>query len=388
MKQRKRQPEPESQKSDWQPTQHSNLIRYVPSGVFYLRARINGKLHWQSLKTNVLSVAKLRLADKIKEKRDEAGSDLAVKAGRMTFADALQVFRHRVDADPDLKEGAKVYRRKTIISLLKSWPTLEQTSVSKISKDDCLAWAERFAADYSASVYNNTVGTLRMVLDIAIEKGARSGNPARHISKRRIQQKTLSLPEPEEFLRFAEAIAQAGAWCSQECADLVQFLAYGGFRKTEAANITWADCDFDRGQIRVRITKNGEPRIVPMIPEMKTLLERMKAERPETQPTDALMKVRECQKAMDRAAKKVGMERITNHDLRHLFATRCIESGVDIPTVSRWLGHKDGGALAMKVYGHLRDHHSTAMAQKVSFSLKPKAESNAQVPLPEPDVSP
>jgi integrase len=72
---------------------------------------------------------------------------------------------------------------------------------------------------------------------------------------------------------------------------------------------------------------------------------------------------------MDRAARIVGMERITHHDLRHLFATRCIESGVDIPTVSRWLGHKDGGALAMRVYGHLRDHHSTAMAQKVSFSI-------------------
>lgn len=54
-------------------------------------------------------------------------------------------------------------------------------------------------------------------------------------------------------------------------------------------------------------------------------------------------------------------------DLRHLFATRCIESGVDIPTVSRWLGHKDGGALAMKVYGHLRDHHSVEMAKKVRF---------------------
>ena len=62
-----------------------------------------------------------------------------------------------------------------------------------------------------------------------------------------------------------------------------------------------------------------------------------------------------------------GVKRITHHDLRHLFATRCIESGVDIPTVSRWLGHKDGGALAMKVYGHLRDSHSTAMAQKVHF---------------------
>ncbi len=80
------------------------------------------------------------------------------------------------------------------------------------------------------------------------------------------------------------------------------------------------------------------------------------------------MKVHECQKSMDRAAKIVGMERITHHDLRHLFATICIESGVDIPTVSRWLGHKDGGALAMKVYGHLRDEHSAAQAQRVRFS--------------------
>ena len=36
-------------------------------------------------------------------------------------------------------------------------------------------------------------------------------------------------------------------------------------------------------------------------------------------------------------------------------------------TVSRWLGHKDGGALAMKVYGHLRNQHSQEMAQKVRF---------------------
>jgi hypothetical protein len=80
------------------------------------------------------------------------------------------------------------------------------------------------------------------------------------------------------------------------------------------------------------------------------------------------MRVRECQKAIDSACKKLGITRFTHHDLRHLFATRCIESGVDIPTVSRWLGHKDGGALAMKTYGHLRDQHSTTMAQKVIFT--------------------
>ncbi len=78
--------------------------------------------------------------------------------------------------------------------------------------------------------------------------------------------------------------------------------------------------------------------------------------------------VRESQKSIDRAAKKTGMTRITHHDLRHFFATVCIESGVDIPTVSRWLGHKDGGALAMRTYGHLRREHSVAQAQKVSFA--------------------
>jgi integrase len=57
----------------------------------------------------------------------------------------------------------------------------------------------------------------------------------------------------------------------------------------------------------------------------------------------------------------------THHDLRHLFATRCIENGVDIATVSRWLGHQDGGALCLKTYGHLRDEHSANEAKKATF---------------------
>ena len=80
------------------------------------------------------------------------------------------------------------------------------------------------------------------------------------------------------------------------------------------------------------------------------------------------MRVRECQKAMDRAAVKVGMARITHHDLRHLFATRCIENGVDIPTLSRWLGHKDGGILLGKSYAHLANEHRKTQAARLVFS--------------------
>jgi integrase len=84
-----------------------------------------------------------------------------------------------------------------------------------------------------------------------------------------------------------------------------------------------------------------------------------------------VFRVRESQKALNRACKRVGAERITHHDLRHLFATRCIESGVDVPTVSRWLGHKDGGALAMKTYGHLCNEDSLAEAHRVTFAPGP-----------------
>ena len=73
------------------------------------------------------------------------------------------------------------------------------------------------------------------------------------------------------------------------------------------------------------------------------------------------------QTGVRKITQSIGMSNITHHDLRHLFATRCIESGVDIPTVSRWLGHEDGGALAMKTCGHLRNEHTQAMAQKVEL---------------------
>ena len=354
----------------WQNTPVANLVRYAPSGKYFVRARVGGKLFRESLKTDVFSVAKLRLADFIKEKRSEFGIESQVDAGKMTFGAALDVFRQRLDGDPDLKEGAKVYHRKCIAALLKSWPDLETTNTGKISKDACLAWAQRFAQQYSASVYNNTVGTLRMVLEIAVEKGARSNNPAQFISKRRVEQKQLRLPEPKQFQKFVEEIRDGAGWCSKDCAALAQFLAFDGFRKTEAANITWADCDFERKQIKVRVTKNGEPRFIPMILEMERLLQQIRLGRESETEDSRVMRVQECQKAIDRAAKIVGMDRITHHDLRHLFATRCIESGVDIPTASRWLGHKDGGALAMKVYGHLRDQHSAEMAKRVTFCLE------------------
>jgi integrase len=101
---------------------------------------------------------------------------------------------------------------------------------------------------------------------------------------------------------------------------------------------------------------------------LRQLLESFRESRPTEKLSSPVLRVFEAEKSMRRAAGNLGIPHLRHHDLRHLFASTCIESGVDIPTVSRWLGHKDGGALAMKVYGHLRQEHSALQAQRVRFA--------------------
>lgn len=374
MKERQHQQQTPASKA-WQKTPFANLIRYVPSDIYFARVRIGGKLIRQSLKTDVLSVAKLRLADFEKAERARlAGSQQAAR-GKMTFGDALAVFQARIENSTKLKPLTKAYYGQRIHTLKKSWPGLLVKDVRKVTEADCQAWAHRFAQGRSATAYNHTVGILRNVFAVAIKEGARYDNPAESVEWLKEKRKELELPEPAQFERFVETIRTSGGGFARPCGDLVEFLAYGGFRINEARHVTWADCDFTKGEIVVRGdpetgTKNSEIRRVPMIDDMRGLLERIRSDRPDDPPEAGVMGVWECQKAMDRAAKIIGMRRITHHDLRHLFATRCIESGVDIPTVSRWLGHKDGGALAMRTYGHLRDTHSNEMARRVSFKAK------------------
>lgn len=341
----------------WQKTNYANLIRYTPSGMYFCRIRVRGQLIRKSLKTDVLSVAKLRLNDEEKKHRQAAQRHVAIQRGRgqMTFAEALASYRVRLQANPEIKSKTKDYYEQRIVSLQKTWPTLLQTNLRDLSKQDCLDWAGRYAG--SATAFNNTALVLRAVLDIAIERGVLYENVARFIARRAVRHKELHLPDNSKFIEFVQAIEEAGGRYSGGCADLVRFLAFGGFRLGEAKNITWADCDFAREEIVVRgdpneATKNGEVRRVPMIGEMRQLLERLQKKQSGAPSVASVMRVGECQKAMNTAAKKLGIAHLTHHDLRHLFATRCIESGVDIPTVSRWLGHRDGGALAMKVYGH------------------------------------
>lgn len=356
----------------WERTRLQNLVRHK-SGSYYARAYAGGKEVWKSLKTSHFSVAQAKLGEFLKEHRKRVSNGNGEVSAKMSFGDAATIHLGNLDDNPRIKPSTRHYWRQRLAALFKSWPGLIETEIRKITQADCKKWANAYAKNASPTNYNNTVGILRHILNVAVEAGVVYSNAAVAVKHAPVRCKEIKLPSIDKFNALIVEMRAGHSRDSINCADFASGLAFTGCRISEAQEIAWRDVDFHAGEIVVRGdattgTKNWGLRRVPLIPDARGMFERMRSERHGESLDAKVFGVAECQKSLDRAAKKVGADRITHHDLRHLFATRCIESGVDIPTVSRWLGHKDGGALAMKTYGHLRREHSIAQAQRVTFT--------------------
>jgi integrase len=349
-----------------------HLLQYASNGNYYGRIKVGGKIIRETLDTDVWTTAKLRLTDFLKKHQE-----VRQRIDPPKFGEAVEAFKRELENDMGIKTRSKEYRLLCLLKIERSWPGLWELRLDEITPQACKEWAAGLHGKIASHYYNNTIGTLRQIIDVGLKTHKEQGgspleNPSTELRRTRVKQKTLSLPEPSQFKGLIENLRnRSGAW-GERVADLVEFLAYGGMRiHSEAEWVTWGDVDWQRKEIIVRGspetgTKNSEMRRIPILPDMEGLLTRLK-EKLGAIESNRILQVGECHLALARACKEIGIARLTHHDLRHLFATRCIESGVDIPTVSRWLGHKDGGALAMKTYGHLRNEHSQAMAQKVRF---------------------
>lgn len=371
----------------WERTNVTNLLRNRESGTYYARVKVNGKQKWRTLKTTVSSVAKLRLADKEREIRDQSqtatGEAKTTGTGQMTMGHLINVYLARVKADASLAPATKERRATAMKAVKTTWPDLAERDVRRVSAVQCRTWAADALREgtgfiapnvksrrkgMASSSFNKAVDALRAVFELAREDGAIYKNPAGGIAKAPVKQKHLELPTVGQFQAIAKRIGEAGSKWSIDCRDLVRFLAYSGVRLREATAIRWSHVDQEKRQVTVPGTKSASSyRVIPIFPALDALLKEIQERRGDEAPNAAILRVGGCRGALESACEAEGVKRMNHHDLRHLFATRCIESGVDIPTVSRWLGHSDGGALAMKTYGHLRQEHSQTQAAKVSF---------------------
>jgi integrase len=152
---------------------------------------------------------------------------------------------------------------------------------------------------------------------------------------------------------------------------LVLLLGYCGLRFGEAAALRVGDVNVKARRIRVRrsvtnvtgkglvegATKNHGARTVPVPKFLAPLLETEIGDRGETElvfPSrrGGYLSVGEVRWVFDPAAKTVGVDGLTPHELRHTCASLAIAAGANVKVLQTLLGHKTA-TLTLDRYGHL-----------------------------------
>jgi len=141
--------------------------------------------------------------------------------------------------------------------------------------------------------------------------------------------------------------------------NLILFYLNSGCRKSEARNLLWQHVNFENKTIAVPGTKSEtSERVIPMFKALEVVLRSQKNN------TGKVFKVGDT--LLKRELKEIRQQsgiHLILHSLRHTFATRCLERGINIKTVQLWLGHAKMETTA-NIYTHANAEFISAEVQK------------------------
>jgi integrase len=146
-------------------------------------------------------------------------------------------------------------------------------------------------------------------------------------------------------------------WLIQSCLarEIITFSLNTGMRQGEILALQWQDVDFYRGILVVMKSKNHERRTIPLNNVVFSLLSEKRAAGRLDGPVFVTgrgnpLKVRYLARTFTKARNRAGLSDFRFHDLRHTFASRLVQRGIDLYKVQRLLGHKTG--LMTQRYAH------------------------------------
>ena len=160
---------------------------------------------------------------------------------------------------------------------------------------------------------------------------------------------------------------------------------YSGLRIGELMALQWSDIDFVKGVLTVSKSchdgKNGliidEPktansrRMIPLPKQLMPILKGIKKKSDSSSVVSAngsTISVRSYQRSFELLLKKLKIPHKGFHSLRHTFATRAIECGMDVKTLSEILGHKNP-TVTLNRYAHSLMEHKADMMNRLGKLL-------------------
>jgi integrase len=350
------------------------LYRSADSGIFYGIFTRKGDQVKKSLKTTDKELARRRL-----EALRQKVARLNTKVGKaILFVDFAKRWLDTVGGG--MKRSSRV-RREAAINAVRPYFT---NTVRAIDKSQVDTWAASRNKTASARTFNIERETLIQILDYALREGLILENPARVAERRKQHQAKIVIPTKAQFKTLLDTLRQSDVRY-HEAADLCELLAYSGCRLGEATAMTWGEVNLELKNFTITGgeygTKNHEARTIPLFPALEEFLLRLQASLAKPpEPTDRIVQIDNAKKAITSACETAKLPHFHHHTLRHFFCSNAIEAGIDFKTIAGWLGHKGGGLLVAKTYGHLRDEHSAAMAKRMNWGASTAEPANV-VPM-------
>jgi integrase len=197
-----------------------------------------------------------------------------------------------------------------------------------------------FAAELAPASVNRHLATLKKAFNLAVREWEWcQRNPVLSVSMEREnngRDRWLTVEEEGRVL----------AACRPWLRDMVQFALGTGMRMGEILALSWRGVDLTRRTAMVFQSKNGERRTIPMNQTVLSLIKERGTLRSLStdlvfpSKTHTSLESGHLRRAFRLALKKVRIEDFHFHDLRHTFATRLVQVGVELYKVQRLLGHK------------------------------------------------
>ena len=254
-------------------------------------------------------------------------------------------------------------------------------NISKITSRQILAYrGGLLERGLSASTANHHVKALRSVMRLARTEKYLTKLPTDGIKPLKVKSVERRLFSTDDILKIGTEALRSHPVTGAQFADFLMVCMFSGGRKSEVANLRWADVDWHNGQLVFQgaTTKNSECRRVDFNANLKNHLLCMKANAPEGakhlfgayrwgKPYRSAKPVQSFQIMVEKVRRVVGMPDFTLHLTRHYFISTGVMAGIDYMTIAKWVGHKDGGVLIGKTYGHLNREHMRKMASKLTF---------------------
>lgn len=178
-------------------------------------------------------------------------------------------------------------------------------------------------------------------------------NPMRLVVKVKHKQKRGSALSALELKEFKHKIKH------HPLRNLFEFYLYTGCRRSEALAITKYDIDLINKTLHIRGTKSRtSDRVIPISKPLEYVILRVI--------NNAAPYLFEVTADYVSRAFKTVCPKHKLHDLRHTFATHCLQCGISMKVVQLWLGHASYETTA-SIYTHVVDDFQRIEAQKISW---------------------